>query len=369
MKITMETRNENMTTWKATHPGVILKYELEERELSQKEFSELIGMQKSHVSEIIKGKRNITKNIADKIEKALGISAVSLVNLQTQYEHDIKIIEQNSIEEQKAINKLKLYNEVVDVNTIFKRCGIILKSAIEKVNYLKEVCRLPKPAELQLEVAGRFKKSNKTGLDTRMLMTWKILAETTAEKQKAEGVFNSEDEHNVVAELKSILHNNHETESMVKNILSKYGIVFCIEEKVDKASVDGYSYKENGTPYIILTKRYNRIDNFAFSLMHEIGHVYLNHLEEGRQNGKLNIIDYENDTFEEQANKYAADALIPANLWKNSPKVRLNNPIAIQKVYSLWAEANNMNKWIVIGRISHATGIYKFKSDDSRKIG
>ena len=57
----MATRNENTTTWIATHPGTILKYELEERGISQKEFAEMIGMQRSHVCELIKGKRTLTK--------------------------------------------------------------------------------------------------------------------------------------------------------------------------------------------------------------------------------------------------------------------------------------------------------------------
>jgi HTH-type transcriptional regulator/antitoxin HigA len=50
----METRNENMTPWIATHPGTILKYELDDRGLSQKVFAEMMGMQKSHICELIK---------------------------------------------------------------------------------------------------------------------------------------------------------------------------------------------------------------------------------------------------------------------------------------------------------------------------
>lgn len=86
-------KNENITPWIATHPGTILKYELEDRGLSQKVFAEMMGMQKSHLCELIKGIRSMTKSIADKIEKVLGISAVSLVNMQTQYEYDVKVLE------------------------------------------------------------------------------------------------------------------------------------------------------------------------------------------------------------------------------------------------------------------------------------
>lgn len=363
----MATKNDRRTPWMATHPGTILKYELEDRNLTQKEFAILIGMQKSHVSEIITGKRPITMTIAEKIECKLGISAVTLVNMQKQYEYDTNIINQKEIEEQKAINILKLYNEIFDINSFFKRCAIHMDTAIEKLNHLRGVCNLPKPAELKLEVDGMFKKSAKTGLDARMLMTWKILAEKKALSENATGKFDRKDEGKVVEELKKILHKNQNTEKLVKETLSKYGIVFCIEEKIEKASIDGYSYIENETPYIILTKRYDRIDNFAFAIMHEIGHIYL-HYTEGVKS-KLSIENYDNDSSEEKAaNNYAANALIPNQEWKNAPKVRVN-PITIQREYTNWALNKGMNKWIVLGRISHETGMYKFKSDDSRKIG
>jgi HTH-type transcriptional regulator/antitoxin HigA len=94
----MATRNKSRTPWTATHPGTILGYELKDREISQKDFAVMIGMQKSHLNELIKGKRPITKLIADKIEAMLGISAVSLVNMLAQYEYDMKEIEQRGIE-------------------------------------------------------------------------------------------------------------------------------------------------------------------------------------------------------------------------------------------------------------------------------
>ena len=237
----METRNENSTPWIATLPGTILKYELDDRGLSQKDFAVMIGMQKSHVCELIKGKRVMTKAIADRIEEVLGISAISLVNLQTQYEHDVRIIERKGVEERKAINMLKLYDEIFDVRTIFKRASLSTESAVVKLKYLKEICHLPKPAELQLEVNGMFRKSATTGQDVRMLMTWKILAETKAKTLVAEGVFVREQESEVVDELTAVLHENQDTMTNVTKILSKYGIAFCVEEKIEKVSVDGYS--------------------------------------------------------------------------------------------------------------------------------
>ena len=173
----------------------------------------------------------------------------------------------------------------------------------------------------------------------------------------------------MVAALVRALHDNRSTENTVKEILAAEGIAFCIEEKVDKASVDGYSYIEDGIPYIILRRRYDRIDNFAFALMHEVGHIYLHYLDGRRSDCKLSIPDYDNESAEEkEANAFAANALIPNEEWKNAPKVRLN-PAMIQRKYTQWANEKGLNKWIVLGRISYETGMYKFRSDESRRIG
>ena len=231
----MATRNESKTPWTATHPGTILRYELEDREISQKDFAVMIGMQKSHLNELIKGKRPITKPIADKIEEVLGISAVSLVNMQTQYEYDMKVIEQRGVEEFEAQNALSLYNEIFDVKTLFKRIGKELTTAVQQMQYISETLCLPQPAELKLETSGMFRKSAKTGQDPRMLMTWKLLAESKAKRQKVSQPFNQERRNEVVAALVRALHDNRSTENTVKEILAAEGIAFCIEEKVDKA--------------------------------------------------------------------------------------------------------------------------------------
>ena len=93
MKTIMET-NSNRRPMQATRPGTILLYELQERGISQKEFAATIGMRPSHLNDLIKGRRSMTGAIADRIEQALGISSVALVNMQTQYDYDLRHSEQ-----------------------------------------------------------------------------------------------------------------------------------------------------------------------------------------------------------------------------------------------------------------------------------
>ena len=82
----MAKRNENPAPFMAVHPGMMIKPELEERGISQKDFAKMVGVQASHLSEILNGKRALTTDLALKIESAIGLPAKVLLSAQTQYE-------------------------------------------------------------------------------------------------------------------------------------------------------------------------------------------------------------------------------------------------------------------------------------------
>ena len=82
----MATKNENPAPFMAVHPGMMIKPELEKRGITQKEFARMLGMQASHLSEVLRGKRTLSAELALKMEKAIGIPAKTLLNAQTQYE-------------------------------------------------------------------------------------------------------------------------------------------------------------------------------------------------------------------------------------------------------------------------------------------
>ena len=84
----METRNE-VRPYLPQHPGTILKAELRERGIKQKAFAEEIGMRPSHLSALLNGYRNISPQVAARIEVALQIPAKVWLNLQNNYNLDM----------------------------------------------------------------------------------------------------------------------------------------------------------------------------------------------------------------------------------------------------------------------------------------
>jgi antitoxin HigA-1 len=72
------------------HPGEVLAEELLARKITKSSFAMGLNIYPSHFSDILKGKRNITAQIALKLEKALGISAEFWLRLQSKYDLSIE---------------------------------------------------------------------------------------------------------------------------------------------------------------------------------------------------------------------------------------------------------------------------------------
>ncbi len=81
----------NTTPYIATHPGELMRDEMRERGLTQKQLAVLSGLTPTMVSELVRARRNVTEEIALSLEKALGIPKAMWMNLQAQYDHDTSV--------------------------------------------------------------------------------------------------------------------------------------------------------------------------------------------------------------------------------------------------------------------------------------
>lgn len=83
----MVTRNDTRP-FHPQHPGFILKAELKERGIKQKDFAEQVGLRASHLSSLLHGARNISPQLAKRIESILHIPARVWLNLQDNFNLD-----------------------------------------------------------------------------------------------------------------------------------------------------------------------------------------------------------------------------------------------------------------------------------------
>ena len=352
-------------------PGELIKDELRERGLSQKDFAKAVGVVPSYLSEIIKGRRRLSLQFAQKVESLLGIPSRFLMDMQTASDIVAKSTDPSKVKEMEAAETLEKIDSCVCVKTLLKRLNVKFPNSLERLNALKSVFGLGNDLEAEIKIVtnGCFRKSNYTGLDERMITTWLFIAMAVSRQYPPIGKYNPSNLPALCKDVASLLHQNSNTLFQLESILSSAGIGLLRVDKVDHASIDGFSFFRDGIPFIAITCRYDRIDNLAFTVMHELGHLVLGHTTTAQSSLNIDMRSFDDESIDEkelEADAYAGGCLINPSLWKFAPRV--SNPWTIQSTYEKWAKGLNLNPWIVLGRLSYETGMYKFKSDESRKI-
>lgn len=143
---------------------------------------------------------------------------------------------------------------------------------------------------------------------------------------------------------------------LAQEFLAMKGISLVVERELSGMKLDGAVIRdEDGTPVIGLTLRHNRLDNFWFTLMHELAHLQKHF---GTQAVAF-VDDISNvdstDMREREADALAAEALIPRSIWSRSDAARLRTSAAVESL----ANELRINPAIVAGRIRRETGNYK----------
>lgn len=141
--------------------------------------------------------------------------------------------------------------------------------------------------------------------------------------------------------------------------LQANGVYLVIEPQLSGTYLDGAALiSESGQAIVGMTLRYDRIDNFWFTLMHELAHIVL-HLDEEVGNF-YDDLDFREptDRREEEADELASEVLIPQADWKRSPASRLTSAEAALHL----ANKLDIHPAIVAGRMRHELDNYKILS-------
>lgn len=75
----------NITPFEPTHPGELIRDELESLNMTQSKLAGQIGVSSSLLNEVINGKRGVSTELALLLEAAIGIPADVWLKLQADY--------------------------------------------------------------------------------------------------------------------------------------------------------------------------------------------------------------------------------------------------------------------------------------------
>lgn len=150
------------------------------------------------------------------------------------------------------------------------------------------------------------------------------------------------------------LSRHDEGPRLAREWLADHGITMVIEPHLPRTRLDGAAMlTEEGVPVIALTLRYDRLDNFWFTLLHEFAHVY-RHLAGAAAEATREFfddLDVEDtgDPREREADTFARESLVPSDQWNASAVAYAPSVYTAVEL----ADELGVSPAVVAGRVRH----------------
>jgi HTH-type transcriptional regulator/antitoxin HigA len=325
-------------------PIAAIRFRMEQEDLSQRDLIPYIGS-RSKVSEVLSGKRPLTLQMMRSLHQHLGIPADVLLQEQGAILPDNPESLDWTQYPIKAMEKLGWVSQDAG-----DRAEEIMRSLIEraggKQTLDKMLCR-------QNEHIRRNGQMDMYALQAWALQLIAIARETNLPTKYKSGTLSTE-----LAQKMVRLSWSESAPSLAKEFLAQYGIHLIYLPHLPRTHLDGAALRlDDGTPIIGLTLRHDRLDNFWFSLCHELAHQSL-HLENNISDAFFEDLSVEaptSDIKEREADAWASNVLIPDALWQSSQAATNPTPANVLK----FARDLGIHPAIIAGRIRKETGNYR----------
>ena len=325
------------------NPIDAITFRMEQLDLKPTDLIPYIGS-RSKVSEILSGKRGLTLEMIRSLEAGLGIPAKVLLKKPEEDERSqfknwaprlLKEMEERGYFGNKL---LKNYDGEELVKSFFSPIG-------------------PPAQLLGMLRQSSYRSSPRT--DKHALAAWSGYVLKKAKKIKTpvkykDGVVNLD----FMREMAK-LSVNEKGPILAQEHLRKHGIILVIEKHFSKTYLDGAAILINkNNPVIGMTLRHDRLDNFWFTLMHELAHIALHY----NQDISLFYDEIEGvkgidlSDKEQEADKLAEEALLPEGKWEVSPARLIPSSMAANSL----ANELGVHIAIIAGQIRHKGNKYVY---------
>jgi HTH-type transcriptional regulator/antitoxin HigA len=326
------------------NPIEAIKFRMEQANLMPADLIPYIGS-RSRVSEILSGKRQLTLEMVRALESGLGIPAKVLIkkpdlNDDTDYKHwDSRLVSEMESRGYFGASSRGHSSEEL-LKTFFAPIG----SSAQIVGFLRK---------------SHYRSSPLT--DKRALAAWAAHVYKKVKKLKAANKY----EHGIIDEsfIQKLLKLSAEDNGPLKaqEYLKKYGIFLAIEPHFPKTYLDGATILiDKYNPVVGLTLRHDRLDNFWFTLMHELAHLAL-HYDLGISLFYDEIEDIkvaDMDSKEQEADAFAEESILPSSKWEVSPARLIPSAMAANSL----ARELGVHVALIAGQIRHKGNKYIYLS-------
>lgn len=333
---------EHFTFEKPTPVEAIL-FRMEQQGLTQVDLVPYIGS-RSRVSEILSEKRSLTLPMIRNLSEGLGIPANILI--QDTNESSNETSKQSDMEDCDLDMRSFPIAEMVKRSWLPKDGFTVKNYPVHKVEEFFSPIGGASAIGAFWRRSSYQKPSNKKLAYSLLAWAGKVLRE--AEKVQLPVEYK---QGSITSEFKTTLAHLSLLDHgplAAKELLLKSGIVLIIEPHLEKTKLDGAALLLRGkVPVIGLTLRHDRLDNFWFTLMHELIHVE-RHLFNSHTAFFDDLENIGTSEIEREANRESGEVFVSAAKLKRSSAFKLRTESEVRKL----AEELRIHPSIVAGRIS-----------------
>lgn len=333
-------------------PLEAIRFRMEQQGLTPRDLIPAFGS-RAKVSEVLSGKRQLTLSAARALHEHFGIPAdVLLQPSQVRAEQGQPQLEYKRY----PFKEMAKRGWVRDTPRTDEQAREIIDTLIVRTGCQREA------------VVGLYRKNDharaNASTDPHALEAWcwQVLATANANPPRApwrEGTVTREFLRSVAQ-----LSWSAEGPRLARELLEQHGIPLVVLAHLPRTHLDGAALRlANGRPVVALTLRYDRIDHFWFSLLHELAHVGL-HLGSAECTGFVDDLSLRgnasagDDPRETEADDWAEEALLPRELWEFSLVRENPTPAAVEEL----ARNLRIHPAIIAGRVRYEQNNYKLLS-------
>lgn len=337
-------------------PLAALRLRMDQLQLAPKDLIPFLGS-RSRVSEVLSGKRPLSLGMIRALHEGLGIPLESLVAEEGNESAASDRIEWDRF----PIRELLRRGWLDTSSTISKR--ISFSQARDMMEKFLAPVGGPSMAAGILQKTDMIRTARST--DRYALAAWAGYVLRRAEEAELAGRFDVGDwDVERMRELRSLSRFDVGPRLAVQ-FLSERGIIVIVAPHLPRTRLDGAAMlRPDGTPVIGLTLRHDRLDNFWFTLFHEVMHVvrhlmstHANAIDHSRYFDDLEVSPNVSP-LEEEADTAAREALVPLADWEKSAVQFVVAPATVSQL----ARSIGVADAVVAGRVRFERRNYRLLS-------
>ena len=349
MRIINERRGVDIMDETVIPPGELIRAKMEEMGWTQLDMSNIMGRTSQWVNDIITGKRRISPRTAVELSAAFGTTAQWWMDQESAY----RLSQVNKEDLPKVSRRARLF-ALGPVNEMVKRGWLEQSRDIDVLEqrFMKfaGVDNLDVPPTFY---AHAFRKSTPYHTDTSAQTLWLFRVHQLAGLVTAARYSDAKYKETVEG-LRELVPSPEEVRH-VPHLLADAGVRLVVVEPLKGTRIDGVCFwLADDAPVVAISMRYNRIDYFWHTLMHELAHLKN---QDGLDNDRATVdVEMEGEAdsslaHEREADRIATENLVTRDALENF--IGRISPLYSAKAIRGFAATNGTHPGIVVGQLQH----------------